>query len=187
MEPETSIGWDAGVDQYFLSERVKLSATYFQNFIDNLVVVQSDPETFLGAYENLESANNNGVELSAEVTLFKNWKTRIAYTYTQTTVITQFPQQKNAFSIDTNYKITPKWLVGCGASLVGGRSQLDYTLGYAVPLENYATLRVYSRYEINDHAAITARAENLTNTYYETKLGYPALPLGFYGGVEIFF
>lgn len=187
LEPEKSIGWDAGIDQYFLSERIKLSATYFQNFIDNLVVVQSDPETFLGTYENLESAHNNGVELSAEITLFKDWKTRLAYTFTQTSVITQFPQQKNALSIDTNYKITPKWLIGCGASLVGGRSQLDYTLGYAVPIENYATLRAYTRYEINDHAAITARGENLTNTYYETKLGYPALPLGFYGGVEISF
>jgi vitamin B12 transporter len=187
LEPETSVGWDAGIDQYFLKERVKLSATFFQNHIDNLIVVQSDPTTFLGVYQNLDAANNNGVELSAELTLFKDWKTRIAYTYTQTTVVTQFPQQKNALSLDTNYKITPKWLVGCGASLVGGRSQIDYTLGYAVPLENYATLRAYTRYELNDHAAIMARGENLTNTAYETRLGYPALPVGFYGGVEITF
>jgi hypothetical protein len=29
--------------------------------------------------------------------------------------------------------------------------------------------------------------ENVTNTAYETKLGYPSLPIGFYGGVEISF
>jgi vitamin B12 transporter len=188
LEPEKSVGWDVGLDQYLLKDQVKLSATFFQNHIDNLIVVESDPETFLGSYQNLGTAVNNGVELSAEWTLFKKWKTRIAYTYLQTTVQTQFPQPTNSLSLDTNYKITPKWLIGCGASLVGGRSQLDYTLGYAVPMQNYATLRAYTRYEINDHAALHhARGENLTNTSYETRLGYPALPIGFYGGVEIAF
>jgi outer membrane cobalamin receptor len=54
-------------------------------------------------------------------------------------------------------------------------------------MPNYATMRVYSRYEINEHAAVMARVENVTNTAYETNLGYPSLPIGFYGGVEISF
>ena len=187
LSPEKSIGWDAGIDQYFFSERVKLSATYFQNYINNLIIVETDPNTGLGKFENVDTAHNNGVELSAEVSLFKKWNTRIAYTYTQTTVYTQFPQQKNMLSLDTNYLLTPKWLVGCGATYVGGRAQFDYVAGAVVELPDYATMRVYSRYEINKHAAVMARVENVTNTAYETNLGYPALPIGFYGGVEISF
>jgi vitamin B12 transporter len=187
LEPEKSIGWDAGIDQYFFSERVKLSATYFQNFIKNLIIVETDPVTFFGTYENMDTANNNGVELSAEIALFKSWNTRIAYTYMQTTVYTQFPQQKNMISLDTNYLFTPQWLIGCGATYVGGRMQLDYAAGSVVEMPDYATLRVYSRYEINKHAALMARVENVTNTAYETKLGYPSLPIGFYGGMEISF
>jgi outer membrane cobalamin receptor len=90
-------------------------------------------------------------------------------------------------SLDTNYLLTPKWLIGCGASFVGGRTQLDYIAGEVVEMPNYATMRVYSRYEINEHAAVMARVENVTNTAYETNLGYPSLPIGFYGGVEISF
>ena len=187
LAPEKSIGWDAGIDQYFFNEQVKLSATYFQNYINNLVVVETDPATGLGRFENMDTANNNGVELSAEMSLFEKWNTRIAYTYTQTTVMTQFPQQKNMISLDTNYLLTPKWLIGCGASFVGGRTQLDYIAGEVVEMPNYATMRVYSRYEINEHAAVMARVENVTNTAYETNLGYPSLPIGFYGGVEISF
>lgn len=187
LEPEKSIGWDAGLDQYFLNDRVKLGATYFQNYIKNLVVVDTNPTTFLGNYENMDTANNNGVELSAEVLLFKSWKTRLAYTYTQTAVYTQFPQQKNAISLDTNYLVTPKWLIGCGASYIGGRIQTDFVEGDVVEMPDYATLRLYSRYEINEHAALMARVENVTNTSYETRLGYPSLPIGFYGGVEISF
>jgi len=187
LAPEKSIGWDAGIDQYFFNEQVKLSATYFQNYINNLVVVETDPATGLGRFENMNTANNNGVELSAEMSLFEKWNTRIAYTYTQTTVMTQFPQQKNMISLDTNYLLTPKWLIGCGASFVGGRTQLDYIAGEVVEMPDYATMRVYSRYEINEHAAVMARVENVTNTAYETNLGYPSLPIGFYGGVEISF
>jgi vitamin B12 transporter len=187
LKPEKSIGWDAGIDQYFFDHRIKLSATYFQNSIENLVSVESDPVTWFGQYENIDTATNNGVELSAEVSLLNNWNTRIAYTYTQTTLYTQFPQQKNAITIDTNYLFTTKWLIGCGATCVGGRRQEDFTAGTIVDLPTYATLRFYSRYEINKHAAVTARVENATNTAYETRLGYPVLPIGFYGGVEISF
>jgi vitamin B12 transporter len=187
LQPEKSIGWDAGIDQYFFDEQVKLGATYFQNFINNLVVVETDPVTGLGRFENMDTANNNGVELSAEISLFNKWNTRVAYTYTQTTVFTQFPRQKNMLSLDTNYLVTPKWLIGCGASYVGGRTQWDYVAGMVVEMPDYATLRVYSRYKINEHVAVMARVENMTNTAYETNLGYTALPIGFYGGVEISF
>lgn len=187
LNAEKSIGWDVGIDQYFLDEQLKLSATYFENSINNLIVVETDPLTGLGSYENMDSAKNNGVELSAEISLFKKWNTRIAYTYTQTTVLTQFPQQKNTISLDTNYLLTPQWLIGCGATYFGGRRQMDYVEGMVVELPNYATLRVYSRYEINKYAAIMARVENVTNTAYETNLGYSALPIGFYGGIEIAF
>ena len=188
LEPEKSIGWDVGIDQYFLNDTVKLSASYFQNYIKNLIgYIQTDPTTGYGTYENANTANNNGVELSAEISLFEKWNTRVAYTYTQTTVYTQFPQQKNMLSLDTNYLLTPNWLIGCGASYVGGRMQMDYVLGEIVEMPDYATMRIYSRYEINEHAAVMARVENVTNTAYETKLGYPSLPIGFYGGVEISF
>ena len=187
LAPEKSIGWDAGIDQYFLKEQVKLSATYFQNYIDNIIVVETDPTTFLGTFENMDTANNHGVELSAEISLFKKWNTRVAYTYMETTVMTQFPEQKNMISLDTNYLLTPKWLIGCGVTYVGGRTQKDYAAGMVVEMPDYATLRAYTRYKINEYAAVMARVENVTNSSYETNLGYPALPIGFYGGVELKF
>jgi flavin reductase (DIM6/NTAB) family NADH-FMN oxidoreductase RutF len=54
-------------------------------------------------------------------------------------------------------------------------------------VEDYFTARVYSRYEHNDHFAIFGRVENVTNTNYQYFGGEPALPIGFYGGVELKF
>ena len=54
-------------------------------------------------------------------------------------------------------------------------------------LEDYYTLRVYTRYDFSDHFAIFARAENITGQKYETTLGYPALRSAVYGGAEMKF
>lgn len=188
LNPETSQGWDAGVDQYLLNRRVVLGATYFQNYIHDLItVVTTNPVLFTGQYQNVKNAKNDGVELSAQATLFGNWKSRLAYTWTETTVVTQFPQPRNVFSLDTSCLFFSKWTVGCGVSVVAGRTQRDFSTGGMTSLKNYATLRIYSRYDFNDHVAIFARGENLTDTSYQTTLGYPALPIAGYGGVEVKF
>ena len=188
LKPETSEGWDAGVDQYLFDRHLTLGATYFQNRIHDLItVVTTDPVLFTGQYQNVKSARNDGVELSAQATWFGNWKSRIAYTWTETTVVTQFPQPRHVLSLDTSYLFFSKWTVGCGVSYMAGRRQKDFSTGGMATLKDYVTLRVYSRYDFNDHVAIFARGENLTDRHYETTLGFPALPIGVYGGVEVKF
>jgi len=56
-----------------------------------------------------------------------------------------------------------------------------------VRLGDYWTARIYSRYTFNDHFSVFGRIENLTNTHYQDALGYPGLPVGVYGGVELKF
>jgi vitamin B12 transporter len=194
LKPEKSAGWDVGVDQYLLHRNVVLSATYFHNHIRDLIAfVQTGP--FTGSYLNRDTADNDGVEFGAQVTLFGNWKNRFAYTYTESTFTSSGASQrrddipKHALSLDTSCLFFKKWLVGCGASYLAGRVDTDYSTWPAskTRLADYFTMRVYSRYEINDHVAVFARGENLTNKRYENKLGNPALPIGVFGGVELKF
>ena len=185
LKPQTSQGWDAGIDQYLLNRRVTLGATYFQNHIDNLITVPAFQ------YQNISSpTQNDGVELSAQTTLFNEWKTRLSYTWTESTVITTFPQPRNMVSLDTNYLLFGKWRIGCGASFKSGIKGKEYMSDWSVrtvTMNDYCTARIYSRYELNDHLAVSLRAENITNTRYETLPGYPALPFGVYGGCEVKF
>ena len=184
LSPQTSKGWDVGVDQYLLQRRVTLGLTYFQNHIKNLISV---PEY---QYENINTAHNDGVEFSALATLMGEWKSRFSYTWTETNVVTQFPQPRNKLSLDTNYRLFGKWLIGCGASYQTGAQVKEYYLDYSVQtvrLANYFTARIYSRYEVNDHLAVFVRGENITNAHYQTMAGFPALPIGIYGGVEVKF
>ena len=193
LKPETSKGWDAGVDQYLLNRRVTLSATYFQNRLRN-VIAWVDNGYPNGSYINRDSAQNNGVELGAVATIQGDWKSRIAYTYTQSTYTASGVTLKrdiiptNNFSLETSDLFFGKWLVGGGISYLAGR--VDSEQGSYKPpigLDNYCTVRMFTRYEVNNHLAVYARVENLNNAVYQTSLGRPGLPLNAIAGVEVKF
>ena len=191
LKPETSQGWDVGFDQYLLSRKMVFSATYFRNDITNLIdFKQTDPINWYGTYVNRQKAKNSGVELELKATLMEEWMTRFAYTYTESTFTTESGSQRRGliprhqFGLDSNYCFFDKWTIGCGFTIVADRED-RFTSG--LDLKDFFTARVYSRYEHNDHVAIFGRVENLTNTDYEITTGEPALPIGFYGGVELKF
>ncbi len=194
LQPEKSEGWDAGVDQYLLDRRIVLGATYFQNDLRNLIAFEQT-SSFTGHYINRDTAQNHGVELSAVATLFGLWKSRVAYTWTESTVTTLLTterrdyQPRHVLSLDTSYQFFGKLLIGAGVSYVVDRVGTDFATfpSTKVRLSDYFTVRAYSRYDINDHLSIFARGENLTDARYQTTLGYPGLALGLYGGVELKF
>ena len=186
LKPETSRGWDAGFDQYLIKRKLIFSATYFRNDIRNLM----DYDSTTSAYVNRIKAKNSGVELALNSTFFKDWKSRLSYTYTNSTYESSnesirrggIPRQQ--FGLDSSYCLFKKWTIGCGATILLDREDRFTTY---TDVEDYFTARVYSRYEHNDHFAIFGRVENVTNTNYQYFGGEPALPIGFYGGVELKF
>jgi vitamin B12 transporter len=194
LRPETSCGWDVGVDQYLLGSRLVLSASYFRNDIRDLIAFVPTG-AFTGSYLNRDTAKNDGVELALQAKLFDHWITRVAYTWTESTFTSSGISQRrddiprHQLGVDTSYLFGGRWLVGCGVTFAAGRQDTDFSTfpSSKTMLADYATLRVYSRYKVNDHLSFFARGENITNTRYENKLGYPALPVGFYGGLELRF
>ncbi len=194
LRPEKSRGWDVGVDQYFLNRSVVLSATYFRNDVRDLIAfVESSPVT--GFYVNRNTGENDGVELAAQLTLFRDWKTRLAYTWLNSTetsagvTLRRDETPRHAFDLDTNCLFFGKWLVGGGLAFMGNRVDTDFSVFPAtqVNLPDYWMARLYSRLDINPHCAVFARFENVTNVRCQNVLGYPGLPFGVYGGVELKF
>ncbi|MGH7207114.1 MAG: TonB-dependent receptor plug domain-containing protein [Nitrospiraceae bacterium] len=78
LGPEKSQGFDVGVDQRLLGDRVRLSVGYFWNrFHDLIVNLVGDPfcapfSTFLSCPRNISSAVTKGWEASMNVSLVRN-------------------------------------------------------------------------------------------------------------------
>ena len=90
LRPERSIGIDGGIDQYFASEKLKVSASYFYTRLQEviafdfsgLITPASDPFRRSQGYWNTGGGIARGVEVSAEAKPWKSTQVRSAYTYT---------------------------------------------------------------------------------------------------------
>ncbi|MBV8212361.1 MAG: TonB-dependent receptor [Verrucomicrobia bacterium] len=194
LKPETSQGYDVGIDQYLWSSGVTLSVSFFQNYIHDVIAfVPTSPVT--GTYANQNSGETYGLESEIRANLTKDWQTRAAFTWTESNFTVAGVTQRNPdiprylLSLDTNYKFFHVLTVGFGALYSGQQVAADFSFSPAkyVRLNDYWVLRTYARWELNDHIAFTFRVENLSDQHYYTTIGFPALGTAVFGGAEVRF
>ncbi|XHR27358.1 MAG: TonB-dependent receptor [Chthoniobacteraceae bacterium] len=212
LDPQRSRSWDAGVDQYLFHDYLTLGATFFHTNTRDLID-SVWPGYGNGYYINRSSMVSQGVELSAKAKLSDGWRAMIGYTYTdseaaakywtdadQTTISGMQRYQRvprHTITLDTNYTFAlpkGKLTLGGGVQVYADRVDVDYnqysynSSAYRlVRMSDYTLLRVYARYQFNDHLAFTGRVENLTNQDYQAASGYPALGRTYYGGLQVTF
>jgi iron complex outermembrane receptor protein len=90
LKPERSVAIDGGVDQYFASDRIRLSASYFYTRLQQVIVFDSsgliqpasDPFGRSAGYRNTGGAMARGVEFAAEARPMRSMRVTASYTYT---------------------------------------------------------------------------------------------------------
>ena len=90
LKPERSVSIDGGIDQYFASDRVRLSASYFYTRLQQvigfdfsgLINPNTDPFGRSLGYFNTGGGMARGVELSAELKPLRSTIVKANYTYT---------------------------------------------------------------------------------------------------------
>jgi len=200
LHPERSEGWDAGIDQYLLKDKLILSTTYFENSVHDLIAfITTDSANNLGTYVNLNEAHNYGIESSITATPFDHWKLKAAHTWTETlvansNVVTGLSRQANVprhlFNLDTSYEFFDRWTVGSGFQWAVGRETQDFgtnAIQSQHDLGDYSLLRFYTDLKVNEHFSLFGRVENALDEKYDQTLGFPGLRLGVYGGAEVKF
>lgn len=122
LDPETAIGYSAGVEQWLYDGAVILSATYFRNDITDMVVSEIAEERMpdgaeLRIYRNVEEAMSQGIETTAYMQLGDAFLLTAAYTYTDSedkdsgNQLTYTPEHE--FSLSPAYEMLP---LGIGVS-----------------------------------------------------------------------
>ena len=188
LKPETSLGWEAGVEQPLLHGRLTPSATYFHNDITNYI-------QYLGTApflpENIGEVTTEGAEIDLKAQPIDELKLDLNYTYltaqndSADTRLVRRP--RNSFNFTVFYTPIKQLTFSTGGSWVVGRQDIDPVTFEQVGAPDYFTLRASASYEINSHVSIWVRGENLTDTHYQPVLGYPALGAAGYGGIRVSF
>jgi vitamin B12 transporter len=187
LKPETSRGFEIGIDQTTLNDRVLLGATYFRNDFRNLIDF-----VFGQGYLNRSFAESEGVEVYAEAKPFASLSLRSSYTYTRTDDqekhrLLRRPSHKG--SLDADWQFWPGAHLHLNVLAVGTRDDKDFSDFPAkrVRLASYALLNLAASYRVNEHLEVFGRLDNLLDKRYQEAFGFAGSRIAGFGGVQLSF
>lgn len=178
---EFSGGWDIGVEQRLFDGRARLSVTYYDQQIDDLIAFDLDAFTFV----NIQEFSAKGVEVAVGARV-ADWLTiNAAYTYTDavnlSTEIAAGNQPEDRFTLEFATKPTDCLSVSFGVTYNGEEQD------GAVRLDDFVLVNLRSAYALSDRLEAFARVENLTDADYQDNFGFGTAPMSAFGGVRASF
>jgi vitamin B12 transporter len=204
LKPEESQTYNATLDQYLLSDKARVSLTFFASRFEDIIsfAPNAPPNpNFCGTYFNTDLARARGLNLSTELRMNKRLSINGYYTYDVTRVLaTDNPpsdpdytpgepllrRPKNSGSIILNFLwARVNWnFIGY---FTGIRTDINFnTLG---PVNNpgYARFDMAASYNLTHSLALTSRVWNLFDKQYQDAYGYPALGRTYTFGIRYTF
>jgi vitamin B12 transporter len=194
LKPERSRTIDAGFDQFLAWEKLRVSATYFDNRFHDIVsfafdAVPTPACTFgTGTFFNTDLARARGVNFSADFRPRRWLSVRGNYSFDDTRVL----KAPNAFAsvqlpgnhllrrpvnsgnliLDAGFRA---WSVSLTGYFTGSRTDSDF-LGFGLTRNpGYARFDIAGSYNFGRGISLYARATNLFDRQYQDAIGFPAL------------
>jgi len=199
LRPESARGFDAGVTQRVLGDKIELTVSAFQRKAHDLINFVSCDVPFdgictnrpFGTYDNVSRARASGVELSTVFKPVEAFAAQLNYSYVKSVDrsegsatfgndLTRRPRETLSAVLDYRWPFrldTGATLTHVGSSF-DNASNTNRVAGYDV-----VDLRI--AYPLTDHFELQARVENLTNEKYETIFRYGTPGRSSYAGVRL--
>lgn len=197
LEPERSLSWELGVDQWLLEDRLRLSATWFdQEFEDLIQFTFAPPEPGDPNFFNVAEAAARGLELEATGS-WRGFQASVGYTYLHTEAVdsgfdegsdAEFVEgdrllRRPAHQLAARLGASPwdRLSGGVGLRWVGDRIDRDFgeTPATRVELPAYTVVDLDAQFDLLDSIdggpglTLLARVENLFDETYEEVSGFP--------------
>lgn len=186
LNPETSLGWDAGIEQSVVPGVFSFGVTYFSSDVDDQI-------EYVNGYENVSEVENRGVELLASLTPTDELALRATYTYTEAEnqdtggQLIRIP--KDRATLEVAYAVTERANLNAMVVYVGSRNDLyfDSTMftSLDVMVDSYTVVNLAGSIDVTDNVTLFGRVDNLFDEAYEEVYGYGTAGLSGYGGVKV--
>jgi vitamin B12 transporter len=184
LTPETSFGWDVGVEQSLLDGIVVLDATYFNQTLENKIRDVFFPITT--AINVPGTSPRQGVELSATINVFEGLTAGVTYTYLDArdpngALEVRRPQHSGAVSLAYTLPEIP--LTVHGEVLLRGETK-DALGAQTYTLPAYAVVNGGLNYQVSEQVEVYGRVHNLFDAKYQEVYGYNTQGRTFYAGAR---
>jgi vitamin B12 transporter len=189
LRPETSTGYDFGVEQSLFEDTLQFGATYFRNVFKNLISSSADFTTLV----NVGRAHSDGMEGFIAYRPFTAYSVRLDYTFTEAfddnanTELLRRPKHKatlrntwhatEQLSLDGTILYTGSWVDG----------NRDFTNLEPLHAPGFTTVNIAANFDVNKNMAVYARINNLFDRRYEDPIGFLQPHIGAFAGVKVKF
>jgi vitamin B12 transporter len=191
LGPETSRGWDAGIEHRF-SETFRAGATWFRNDFENRI----DYDWTAGPYGQYVQINGKtktwGIESFAEWMPSKRYFMTASCTWTHTedpdgNTLVRRPEHKA--SLSGTWNVSPKVRLSSSLQWVGERMETPYANdknGKAVgKLDSYFLVNLSGSFKLSRNVELYGRIDNLFDEYYEEAWSYATPGRSAYAGIKV--
>jgi outer membrane receptor protein involved in Fe transport len=213
LKPETSISFDAGIEQRFFQGKAALDLTYFNNHFKDQIVTLGGSLTNLSSFVsgNLGNSRAQGGEISFQVHPIKSLAMSVEYTRDDTAVLSLDGSSLALAPLQVGQQLIGQPRSSAGYNLTWRHGNLmlntntylrgsvldvepNYGLGACAldlpclfPDKGYARVDGGFSYRLPRGVEIYGRLDNILNQKYEEVLGYPSLPFNFLAGIRLSF
>ncbi|MBF0587121.1 TonB-dependent receptor [Prosthecochloris sp. N3] len=185
LEPETSKGWDIGIEQK-IADRIRSGVTYFRTDFEDQIIYgngyeQADGTTEIQGVETfIEWAASDEVFLAAD------------YTWTETedpdgNELERRPRHK--FGLTGSWDVTDKARLAANMQWVGDRKassrSKDKDGNPVGELDSYVLVNLTGSYQVTENIELYGRVDNLLDEFYEEAWSYATPGLSAYGGIRL--
>ena len=186
LKPETSTGYDAGVEQSLLGGVLTGGATWFHNDIKNLIVNGPAPFFLFG---NIGRARTQGVET------FLAWKAsdtlnlRADYTYTDAidaaSHLALARRPRNMLSLTGDWQALPDLSLDATLLVTGPQADIDRESGARLKLGGHTLLNLAASYRLTDTWSVFGRIDNVFDENYQSPEGFLRPGIGAIAGLKV--
>lgn len=191
LRPETSRGWDVGIEQRLLGT-TSIAMTWFENQLRDLI--EFDFAALPGTANNTERAHTQGLEVELHGDIARRAFWQVAYTYLEAendgshTRLVRRPEHTLGFDLHSNW-LEERLTLGVGGYAIQNRTDIRsgvFPTTY-IDGDDYFLARAYAAYDVSENLSLHLRLENALDERYNEVDGYPGRPQGLFGGVKIRF
>jgi vitamin B12 transporter len=183
LKPETSTGYDVGVEQGFLGGAASVGLTWFHNDIRNLVDYDASFKPV-----NIGQARTQGVESFITYKPLDTLSLRANYTYTEAentltyTVLLRRPAHK--VGLDAAWQASDALLLDASLLYVGPRHDIDRASYAPEKLGGYTTVNLAVTWQATSTFALYGRVENMFDRRYQDPDGFLRPGVGVFAGLR---
>jgi vitamin B12 transporter len=186
LKPETSVGYDVGVEQVVLKDLgLQVGATWFHDTIRNLI----DSNATFTSYANVGRAHTEGIESFVATQPTGTVSLRIDYTHTEARddVLQQdlLRRPRDKWTVEARWQATGRLELDATVLSVG--SWIDGNRQFTISrltAPGYTTADLAASYDLTAQVTVYGRITNLADARYENPVGFLQPGRGAFAGVR---